>query len=463
MTRAPRAAAVWPSLAALCLAVMWPLSAAAGHAVVIPAVAGVLCAAAVIVRRPEWGIAALLALAPLTNLVVGAVKPMHLLLPALAGGTLVFIALDRREAVRISHGSTVALMIVLFCAVGLVSALFAIDPSRSVSRLFALLTAAAVFFAVTQVADSTQRLETVIAGVLLGLLVAALHGLGQQISGSFGPSGGALINGEVVSRVQGAFGHPNSYADFLAVVMPLAAAVAVTRALRARLRLLAATAFLLAVPPLVLSFTRGAIVALVIGSLAWLIVVRPRSAVVVAVVLAVVFAGFAPATLRERLRDPGTGDDVGLRADLWQSAIDIYAESPVIGVGMGNFGTAYARLPATIATGSQRRLLHQRDLVVPPHANNLALTVLAEEGLLGLLALVGLVAAGISVAYRLTRVRDPVGRAVGIGLGAGLLVMALHSLLEITLFGEVGLTLFAILGLGCAYLSLARDGEPATA
>ena len=64
-------------------------------------------------------------------------------------------------------------------------------------------------------------------------------------------------------------------------------------------------------------------------------------------VVAIALAGavIAPGALGERLRSP-TGDDIGLREDLWNAALDIYATSPVVGVGLANFGEAYTGLPA---------------------------------------------------------------------------------------------------------------------
>ena len=86
--------------------------------------------------------------------------------------------------------------------------------------------------------------------------------------------------------------------------------------------------------------------------------------------------------------------------------------------------------------------------------------VLAEEGLVGLVALLTLLGSGLALATRLSRVRDPMAQALSIGLGAGLVVMAAHSLLEITLFGEVGLPLFALLGVGAVVATLERDPAP---
>jgi O-antigen ligase len=178
----------------------------------------------------------------------------------------------------------------------------------------------------------------------------------------------------------------------------------------------------------------------------------------VLVVVAIGGVAVAPSSLKERLSDPA-GSDLGLRADLWNSALEIFRGSPLLGVGLADFSDGYSRLPAQLSTGAQRRLLHQQQVLVPPHANNLFLTILAEQGIIGALAFLGLMGAALSACRRAVRLDDPFARAMGIGLGAGLCAMLIHSLLEFTLFGEVSLPVFALLGVVAALLA---DAAPAS-
>jgi O-antigen ligase len=222
----------------------------------------------------------------------------------------------------------------------------------------------------------------------------------------------------------------------------------------------------LAVPALVLSFTRGAIVALVLGAILWLAFLRPRWAVAAAAIATVIALITAPATLRERFDPEETAGELPLRSDIWGSALDIYAEHPLTGVGVNNFGAAYERLPSVSASASQRRLLHNEQLLIPPHAQNLYLNVLAELGPLGVLALLALLIASVQIAYRGARIRDPGGRAVCIGVGAGWSVLLLHSLVEVTLMNEVVIPVFALTAVAAGFLALDRSedeaGETAT-
>jgi O-antigen ligase len=180
-------------------------------------------------------------------------------------------------------------------------------------------------------------------------------------------------------------------------------------------------------------------------------------------VLAIGTAALLPSTLTERLQST-SGGEVGLRTDIWGSALDIASQHPLFGVGGGNFPVAYSELPSTPAFASQRRLLHGAQEVVPPHAQSLYLNILAEDGMIGIVAFTLLAIAAVGTAYRASHVRDPQGRAIGLGLGVGLMVLAVHSVFELTSFdGErLEMPLFALLAVAAIYIRADR-AEPAPA
>lgn len=461
-----RLPALWPLAAGVCLAALWPLSAYAVGPLVLPAAVLLAGVALVIARRPEYGIAVVLALAPWTNMTIpspeGAIalppKPLHLLLPVLTFGLAAFVMVLRSER-RSDRGAMLMAPVLVLVGVALAASVGALEPAESVKKVVVLLTAAALLFATLQICREPGQLGIVVGGGLVGLGLGAAQGDLQQVLGLHGEYG--FVSGpDVVRRVQGSFGHPNQYGGYLAMLLPLAAAVAVGRRLPTGLRVLAGAAFALALPALVFSYARGAILGVALGSLAWLWVVRPRAAVSCGVALAVAALALAPGALKERFETDGSGGDVALRADIWNAALEIYAERPILGVGVNNFATAYATLPSTLSAGTQRRLLHQRELLTPPHAQNLYLNVLAEQGLVGLVALLWVGAALVVACRRAARAADPLARAVGVGLGAGVATLAVHSLLDVSLPGEAALPL---LGLGAVAAALASSPRPARA
>jgi O-antigen ligase len=454
----PRLLEIWPAALAVLVAAMWPVSAQAVHPIVMPVLVVGTIAAALIVQRPDWGLAIALSLAPLTNFIVGGTKPLQLLLPGLAVGLLLYGLLTTRGERR-PRGPGVAAALTVLMGTFVASSMLALQPSESVNRLFALLTAAALFYAVSHICQTPRQLRVVLGGAVVGLAVAGLHGQMQLLVGQLSEAG-VVIGGEIVGRIQGSFGHPNQYAGYLAALIPVGATLALTHGVPRGLRSLSAAACLVAVWPLMSSYTRGALGGLVVGALVWLAVVRPRAAALAAVGVVVFGVGFAPSALQERLSSDA-GGDVQLRADLWGAAIQIAGERPILGVGLNNFDVGYGRLPSTLATGSQRRLLHQDQVLLPPHANNMYLTILAEEGVIGLVVFLVFLGTGLAVSYRATKLRDPTGRAVGLGLGAALLVVAVHSMLDYTLTGELSQPLFALLGVATVFVARERRDEPA--
>lgn len=437
------------------VAALWPLTAYALDPLILPVLLAATGAVVLVVARPEYGIALALALVPLAGLEVRGVNPLRLLTVAIAGGVLVYgllvVADERRRRLP-----TYTLAILLFVVVAVASALQGLDSATSLGRVVTIAAAAVLFLAVVQICTERRQLLVVAAGALAGLALAGAHGLVQQSIGDFSEAG-LVFDGEAVGRISGTYGHPNQYAGFLAVLSPLAASLAFSRAIPPWVRWIGRVALATALPALVFSYTRGAVGGLVLGSLIWLAIVRPRAAVGAGAAMVVVALAFAPQSFQERLQSAESGE-VTLRADLWGSAIDIYSRQPLLGTGLGNFGEAYETLPSTLASASQRRLLHKQQVLVPPHANNLYLNTLAEMGILGAIALLALVLGALGVAYRGLRVRDPAGRAVCIGLGAGLLAFALHNLLEVTLL-EVLQPVLALVAVAAVFIARDRAGS----
>jgi O-antigen ligase len=133
----------------------------------------------------------------------------------------------------------------------------------------------------------------------------------------------------------------------------------------------------------------------------------------------------------------------------------MYEEHPVLGVGINNYSVAYPNLPKTPQVAPEHRLFLQQEARLPPHAHNLYLNTLAEEGIIGAFALLGLLVVSIAAVYRGCRVPDPAGRAICIGIGIGLMTLLANSVVDVTLLSEAALPTFALLGVATTYVGLA--------
>jgi O-antigen ligase len=446
---------MWPVALAAALAALWPLSAYEVNPLVLPGLIVIALAAVLVVTRPEYGLAFAIALSPLINLDVGGgSRPLQILVPFMVFGVAVYATLVL-PGLRALPVRWLSLATALFVVAVIASAVQALEPSESLGKLFRVLTAGGLFFAVLEICRARRQLVIVTAGAVGALFLAGTHGVFQHFLGLSGAFS-FVVDGSVVERVQGSFGHPNEFGGFVAVLIPVAGAMLATRRLPTALRAFAALSLLVGVPALTYSYARGAIGALVVGVLVWVAIVRSRFALPLAAAIAAAAVFFAPSALKERF-DTSRGTDLALRSDIWGAAVDIYSERPVLGVGPNNFATAYAALPSTLADASQRRLLHQEAVLVPPYAESLYLNTLAEEGLVGLAALLLLGVSAVVVGYRGARIRDPVGRTISLGIGAGFITLAVHGIVQYTLLTEVAIPLFALLAVVARFVALDRE------
>jgi O-antigen ligase len=437
-------------LAAVAIAAAWPLTAMELSPMLLPVLLVGGAGLAVALARPAMGIALVLVLAPQIDGTIAVAgtsgelsQPLQLLLPALVL-CIAFAGLMVRSPRAVAVPTLLSLVPLLFLGLTLASSMQAISPSQSVNSVVILAVALLLFYSTLRIGAGAADRTTIVAGALLGLLLAGVQGVLQRLLGLAGPYG-VEVGGSQILRVQGSFDHPNAYSVFLVTLIPLAVAVALTATASPRLRRLAAAAAVFGVIGVVLAYSRGAIIGLVIGSLAWVFLLRPGRVTVLAVVAAVVAIALAPASLKERFDPAAARSDAGLREQLWQAGYDIGSSEPLLGVGPNNFSAAYERLINRRGGATDRPLLDQgHGFVLPSSSHNMYLNTLAEQGILGLLGLALLALATLPVLYSGRRLEDPFARAVCGGLGAGVATWAVRGMFDAGLYGDVILPVAAL-------------------
>lgn len=281
------------------------------------------------------------------------------------------------------------------------------------------------------------------AGAILGTI--STH---QYLTGSFDNSYFGfgktelmqIVGDEASYRQTGPIADPNTYAQILLIVIPIAAErFAHTRSYIGRC--LAGVAFVACVLSLVFTFSRGAFLALVVvGALmviSWYW--RPRRLAAIALLVALALP-FIPELYTDRLRAaglwPGEPSTTKLhkadpavegRLTEMQVALYIFADHPVMGIGIGNFRDYFQSYV-------------NRHGLPPRHearqAHSLYLEIAAENGLIGLLAFSALIALAARSLWqgwrRLKRAHeeDLAARvqAIAFGLiGYGIAALFLHS------------------------------------
>jgi O-antigen ligase len=306
-----------------------------------------------------------------------------------------------------------------------------------------------ILFSVTVAAFRLDPDRSAVRSAFLIVTCAvALLALAQEAVGA--PSA-LLINGHVTPRIAGPLEGPNQLAGYFDVALPVVLAFALDRAspfAYFTLALIACTD--------ILTFSRGGMVGAVAGIATVLYVQRHnlRRALIalcsgVAAGLAVA-AGWGVAAHSLGMFRLWTFDEssyaggVGTRPELWNAAITLWRQHPLLGVGAGNFELDIPR------TG-----LHG----VRTHANSLYLQSLVEGGIPLLAATLWLVYTSIATFVR-ARLESP----FIVAAFAASIALALHQIVDLlTFYPKVGGEWWIVLGMGAAELAVAARVRPVCA
>jgi O-antigen ligase len=297
----------------------------------------------------------------------------------------------------------------------------------------------------------TPRLARVCLGVLV-VLALALVGVGFVEYATrhlfLNPKVIASNQLEDYFRVNSLFFDPNIYGRFLAVAMLLLAAWLLWAR---RQREVVAGALLLAVlwAGLVLTFSQSSFTALLVGlailgamrwSVRWALILSGG-----ALVVAVAFVALAPGAVNLELGNSRSADKATSgRYDLIKGGLKLFRDAPLVGQGSGSFAREY------------RRAEHVSPERAASASHTIPVTVAAEQGVIGLLAYLALLAAALARLFRGAR-RVPERAAVA----AAFVALVAHSMMYAA-FLEDPLT-WTLLGAGTAMALWAAVREPAPA
>jgi putative inorganic carbon (HCO3(-)) transporter len=430
-----------------------PLPAAVGGVVAI----GVVAALALAMTRNAL-VLPLLALAALPFRVpieVGGTTS-NLLVPlyvVIAAGALAAIARGLREEEPATSWSPGWLERLLALSVALygIQATYSADFDKALQQIAFFIVPFALLFVLLAQLEWTERLLRLCLGLLVGLALV-FSGIGYVEYATkhifLNPKLLASNDLHTYFRTNSVFFDPNIYGRFLVVAM-LAVAATTLQAAKSRTVWIGAAVLAALWAGLVLTLSQSSLGALLVG-LATLAVLRwgpkrvllPAGAVAAVAVAAVLVT---PHTFGVNLHDLN-GSSSG-RSQLVSGGGDLFAARPLEGYGSGSFIVEYRR--------------HEGRHLAPDAAtasHTIPVTVAAEQGLIGLVAYVALLAAAL---MRL------LGRAAGASIARSAVAAAFLALLFHTLvyaaFLEDPMT-WALLGIGTALAAaVAPRAAPAAA
>lgn len=245
---------------------------------------------------------------------------------------------------------------------------------------------------------------------------STLWGLPTHIHLESGGHGGML-------RVGGTVGAPNTAAAYLALVLSLAVGVLFS-SLGRFCKLLAGLALGLGGAALIVTFSRGGWLALLVSLTLFCIVacrqrgLSLRVPIAVVLLLVLIYVPFH-SVISARLfgNDQGSAES---RIPLMNLAYRIFAANPVLGVGANNFSVAMGRyLTSEFRT----------DFLFAVH--NKYLLVLCETGIGGLLAFLMFLWGALRRGWKCWQLRDSFLSPIALGLTAGLVGHLVHMNVDV--------------------------------
>ena len=421
---------------------------------------------------------ALLTLAPLRSLIATETDyslPLDIgqLLLLLYLGLWLAHRMRQRRPLLAWRGSLPLSAAVCLCAVFALGAWQAASPSHWLREWLKWLGMALLIWNLSL--SQSDGWRWLILAIVLSAAANALVGLYIFFGGSGADH--LLILGRFY-RAFGTFGQPNPFGGFMGIALPVALMCACSqcqrlwRAWRGQHRLdrgaalcVAASclACLLIAAGLLASWSRGAWLGAAVALLAMLIALPRRVAhgVLLALLIAALVAvawssGLLPDSIVSRITSFASDlvvvrDARGVNIDPdnfavierlahWQAALNMAADAPLLGAGLGSYEPLY----------TQYRLINWEAAL--GHAHNHYLNMLAETGALGLAAYVGFWLAIIAATWHLRRHPDRDARFMAVGMLGSWLYIATHSLFD-KLFVN---NLFLHIGVLLAVLAILR-------
>jgi O-antigen ligase len=293
--------------------------------------------------------------------------------------------------------------------------------------------------------------------VATGVGLLALLAIVQQVTKTYGSTYGGFATVLPAGDAMRSAGplNPNPFGQVLATSAVLAFYLARTQA-RALPRLFAAAIAVACVVTVVYTQSRAALIALLIVGIAIGVLQGVRLRVIAVAVCGVIAAGslVVPHSLQQRVDALSDGtnasasfrDNNSLRGRTSENlaGLKMWADHPLLGVGPDNFEVHYPTYSAAIGIDqrAERRGAH-----------NLYLESLAEIGLLGTIAFLGVIWLAVSGAWRARSRFDGRDALLGEGLAVALGAFLICAL---TLHSSYARYEWIFLGLGLAAGCLAR-------
>jgi O-antigen ligase len=293
------------------------------------------------------------------------------------------------------------------------------------AALLVYLAAALVFV------DTPQRLKTIVYFITVFGFLFAFFAIIQNLLDPTRIYG--VYERPYIQNPFGSFINRHNYAAVIEMAIALPLGLLLSGAVAKDKRLLFLTAIGLMGVSLILSGSRGGLVAFVAEVIFMLAIARKsgggkqfvlKVALAVALLLTIIGGTIligGDSTLTRLAETAGSKDPTSSRTQIWETTLDVIRQNPILGAGFGAFGVAYTQFDP----------MNGRERVEQSH--NDYLQIVADAGIVGVLLGALFVFALFRDGWRRLESKDTFRRGVALGALAGCFAIFVHSLFDFVL------------------------------
>ena len=266
--------------------------------------------------------------------------------------------------------------VLLYCGVFAVGTLASVAPRESLP--VGLLTIFFTLFAlvVVNAVDSRDKLEQMIRVMIFAAVAVCFYGLFQFVFRT-GYQSQAWVDssmfGGISFRMVSTFENPNMLAQYLLLTIPLAGAMLINDFGEKKKRWLWLGCCAVMCLCMILTFSRGGWLALLVAGVVFLVMVNPRLLVLAPFALILLYF-VLPDTIIQRFTSIGNLADhsTSYRVSIWIGSLRMLADYWLCGIGPGDvaFNTVYPT--------------YSYDEITTPHTHNLFLQLTSDAGICAL-------------------------------------------------------------------------------
>ena len=407
---------------------------------------GIILIFLIILHSPEAGIISMIFALPFLS-------TMALVFLVVSTALAFFFKCCRRK--RIMKFEGLDIFVALFALFLFSGGIISVDVASSFPKMLVYV----CFISIYYIVKNAVRTETLIFSCARSLaassMLVSFIGIFEYLFGEVSKNWqDAEMFTDIRGRAVSTFENPNVLGEYLVLVLPVLFAMFLCSK-NFRLRALFMVSFVLGFSCLVLTWSRGAWVGLILASVIFILLKSPAFLAGIILLSPAIMFGLsflAESNVAQRLFSIGNTADssTAYRIDIWEGAWRMLGDKGLFGVGIGEgaFGSVF---PQYALAGTESA----------PHTHSLYMQITAETGIVSLIVFIVICLSYFSLVFAYIKKAPGMhNRVVSIGFLCGIFAFLVQSFTDYTWYNyRVYLFFWIMLGFAMAVLNLCKDND----